>query len=78
VEVGIFLKSDRTIAQFRPQVRSAQLWIFLPDPREDRRISRVVATGADRYVHLVKLTVPADVDEQVRAWLTESYDANTD
>jgi hypothetical protein len=77
VEIGIFLKSDRTIAQFRPQVRSVQLWVFLPDRREDERISRIVLTGADRYVHLVKLTGPADVDEQVRAWLAESYDANT-
>ena len=78
VDIGIFLKSDRTIAQFRPQVRSVQLWVFLPDPRKDQRISRIVATGVDRYVHLVKLTSPADVDDQVRAWLAESYDANTD
>ena len=78
VDVGVFLKSDRTIAQFRPQVRSAQLWIFLPDRYEDERVSRIVTTGADRYVHLVKLSSPADVDEQVRAWLAESYDANTD
>jgi hypothetical protein len=78
VDIGIFLKSDRTIAQFRPQVRSVQLWVFLPDPREDQRISRIVATGVDRYVHLVRLSGPADVDDQVRAWLAESYDANTD
>ena len=78
VEVGIFLKSDRTVAQFRPQVRSVQLWIFLPDQRDHERVSRIVATGADRYVHLVKLTDPFDVDDQLRAWLTESYDANTD
>ena len=78
VDVGIFLKGDRTVAQFRPQVRSVQLWIFLPDERQDERVSRIVATGADRYVHLVKLTDPGDVDDQLRAWLTESYDANTD
>ncbi len=78
VDVGIFLKSDRTIAQFRPQVRSIQLWIFLPYQHEDERISRIVATGIDRYVHLIKLTGPDDVDDQVRAWLAESYDANTD
>ena len=77
VEVGIFLKSDRTIAQFRPQVRSVQLWIFLPERREDEHVSRIVLTGADRYVHLVKLSSAVDVDDQLRAWLTESYDANT-
>ena len=78
VDIGIFLKSDRTVAQFRPLVRSVQLWFFVPDRREDERISRTVTTGADRYVHLVKLTSPEDVDGQLRAWLTESYDANTD
>jgi hypothetical protein len=78
VDVGIFLKSDRSIAQFRPQARSVQLWIFLPYPLENGRVSRVVATGIDRYVNLVKLTSPAEVDEKLRAWLTESYDANTD
>ena len=78
VDVGIFLKSDRSIAQFRPQVRSVQLWFFLPYRLEDERVSRIEATGVDRYVHLVKLTSPAEVDEKLRAWLTESYDANTD
>jgi hypothetical protein len=77
VDVGVFLKSDRTIAHFRPQVRSVQLWIFLPDRREDERISRIVLTGVDRYVHLIKLTSPNQVDDQVRRWLVESYDANT-
>jgi hypothetical protein len=77
VDVGIFLKSDRSIAQFRPHVRSIQLWIFLPHRLGDERTSRVVLTGVDRYVHLVKLTRPAEVDDQVCAWLTESYDANT-
>ena len=78
VDVGIFLKSDRSIAQFRPQARSVQLWIFLPYRLEHERVSRAVATGADRYVHLFKLTSLLEVDENLRAWLTESYDANTD
>ena len=78
VDIGIFLKSDRTVAQFRPLVRSVQLWIFLPERREDERIGRTVTTGADRYVHLIKLTSPEDVDDKLQAWLTESYDANTD
>ena len=78
VDVGIFLKSDRSIAQFRPQVRSVQLWIFLPYQLEDERVSRVVATGADRFVHLIKLITAEDVDDRVRAWLAESYDFNTD
>ena len=78
VDVGIFLKSDRKIAEFRPRVRSVQLWLFLPDRRDDPRITRSAATGADRFVHLIKLTAPEQVDAQVQEWLAESFDLNTD
>ena len=78
VNVGVFLKSDRTIGQFRPMVRSVQLWLFLPDRREDPRVSRIETTGVGRFVHLIKLTSPEEVDEQVRGWLAEAYDLNTD
>ena len=78
VSVGVFLKSDRTLGQFRPKVRSAQLWLFLRDRREDPRISRIESTGADRFVHMIKLTRPEEVDDQVRSWLVEAYDLNTD
>ena len=78
VNVGIFLKSDRKIAEFRPLVRSVQLWLFLPERREDPRISRSMPTGVDRIVHLIKLTAPDQVDAQVQEWLAESFDFNTD
>jgi hypothetical protein len=29
-------------------------------------------------VHLIKLTSAADIDAELRSWLTESYDLNTD
>jgi hypothetical protein len=78
VDVGIFLKSDRKIAEFRPLVRSAQFYLFLPDARDNARVLRHVRTGADRFVHLIKLTSAADIDAELRSWLTESYDLNTD
>jgi hypothetical protein len=78
VDVGIFLKSDRKIAEFRPRVRSAQLYLFLPAARESPPVQRSIRTGADRIVHLIKLTSAADIDAELRRWLTESYDMNTD
>ena len=78
VNVGVFLKSDRKLAQFRPKVRSAELWLFLPEAIDDPRISRSMRTGVDRAVSLVKLTAAGEVDDQVRAWLTTAYDLNTD
>jgi hypothetical protein len=78
VNVGIFLKSDRKIAEFRPRVRSAQLSIYLPYELDAPRIARKLSTAADRIVHLINLTSADQVDEQLREWLTEAYDFNTD
>ena len=78
VNVGIFLKSDRKIAEFRPRVRSVLLSLYLPYQLSDPRIDRTLLTAADRVVHMIKLTSPAQVDDQLREWLTEAYDFNTD
>jgi len=78
VNVGVFLKSDRPIAQFRPRVRSVQLALFLPERIEDPRIARWMSTGAHRIVHIINLTGAEQVDDQLGRWLEESYDFNTD
>jgi Domain of unknown function (DUF5655) len=78
VSVGIFLKSDRKIAEFRPRVRSLLLSLYLPYELNDPRIDRVLPAAADRVVHMIKLTSPTQVDDQLREWLTEAYGFNTD
>jgi len=35
VNVGVFLKSDRKIAEVRPRVRSVQLLLYLPERVDD-------------------------------------------
>ena len=78
VNVGIFLKSDRKIAEFRPRVRSVSLSLYLPYELRDARIARVLPAGADRVVHMINLISVDQVDDQLREWLTEAYDFNTD
>ena len=39
---------------------------------------RIDTTAPDRHFHAIKLTSPDEVDEQVRSWLAEAYDLNTD
>ena len=78
VDVGVFLKSDRKLAEFRPRVRSVLLHVALPTPRDDPRVMRIYTTAPDRHFHAIKLTSPADVDDQMRTWLAEAYDLNTD
>jgi hypothetical protein len=78
VGVGVFLKSDRKLAEVRPKARSLNLWLFLPRPVEHPRIARRLPVSGDRTMHVLKLLDPADVDDQVCAWLGESFDAATD
>lgn len=78
VGVGVFLKSDRKLGEVRPKARSLQLWLFLPRPVEHPRITRRLPVAGDRTMHVIKLLDPDEVDEQVCAWLTESFDAATD
>jgi hypothetical protein len=78
VDVGIFVKSDRKLAEFRPRVRSARLSLFLPDRLEDSRVAHVLPVAADRFVVGFNLTTAAEVDDQVRRWIDEAYDFNTD
>jgi Domain of unknown function (DUF5655) len=78
VNVGVFLKSDRKIAEVRPRVRSVQLLLYLPERVDDPQIARVLATGSDRILHVINLTSPEQVDDQLGQWLELSYDFNTD
>jgi Domain of unknown function (DUF5655) len=78
VNVGIFLKSDRKIAEFRPRVRSVQLGLYLPYELSDDRIARALPAAADRVIHLINLTRANQVDDQLRDWLAEAYDFNSD
>ena len=78
VKVGVFLKHRSTFAEVRPKARSLNLYLFLPRPIDDDRVTRRIRVSAERTVHVFKLTGVGEVDDQLRAWLTEAYDAAGD
>lgn len=73
VRVGVFVKSDRTLAELRPKARWLSLEIALPRRLDDPRVTRVIPASGDRTINVVRLRSADDVDERVRAWLTEAY-----
>ena len=73
VGVGVFLKRDRKLAEVRPRSRDVLLGLYLPRPVPDRRFSKVLGPSGPRVVHLLPLRDAAEVDEQVRGWLTEAF-----
>jgi hypothetical protein len=53
------------------------LSFFLPYELTDSRIARALPVAAGRIAHMINITSADQVDDQLREWLTESYDFNT-
>jgi hypothetical protein len=75
VSVGIFLKRSTTFAQLRPMTRWEALYFALPRKLSHPRLARKVYSSPARHHHVVNLHSPDDVDDVVRGWLAEAYEA---
>ncbi len=73
VSVGIFLKRAQTFAQLRPKDHWVALSFSLRRPVRHDRIVRKVAEYHGRYHHVANLRTADDLDDRLRAWLTEAY-----
>lgn len=73
VGVGIFFKVRRTFVELRPKSKWMSLSFGLNRRVEHARIARTTRTNSARTYHGVNIVAPEDIDEQVLAWLTESY-----
>jgi hypothetical protein len=73
VSVGIFIKKSGGFIELRPMTK----WVALSFPLGRRvvhpRIARKPLESGRRFFHVVNLREPDEVDDQVRAWLAESY-----
>jgi hypothetical protein len=73
VSVGIFIKRARGFAELRPKVKWVALSFVLSRSVDHERIARRMPGSGSRTYHVVNLYGPEDVDDDVAAWLTESY-----
>ena len=73
VSVGIFFKRLRTFAELRPKRDRVVLSILLSRRLQHPKIARSYQGSGSRNAYFVNLYTPADVDEDVRGWLTEAY-----
>jgi len=71
----LMLKRSRKFAALTARRRWVRMWFILPYPIDDDRIqSRSRDNDHSGVAHFVQLRGPDDVDDTVRAWLTESYE----
>jgi Domain of unknown function (DUF5655) len=78
VSVGIFLKRGSRFAQLRPMRSWVALSFSLPRVVRHPQITRKPIPHGGRWYHVVNVRSPADLDDDVRSWLTEAYLAAPD
>lgn len=72
VSVGVLVKRERTFVEVRGRQKWLNLSFMLDHPIDHARVTRVIHASG-HYFHLTRLTSPEEVDDTLRAWLTESY-----
>jgi hypothetical protein len=73
VSVGIFFKRTRTFAELRPMRSRVRLSVLLSRRFKHPRIVKAYHGTGLRSAYFVDLHEAADVDDEVRDWLTEAY-----
>ena len=75
VSVGVFVKRDGvTVFQLRPMTKWVALGLFMPRAVVDRRVSRKPISSGRVVYTVVNLRGPAEVDDLVKGWITESWE----
>ena len=78
VSVGLLFKRVRTFAELRPKRDRLELAWLLSRPLEHPRIVKRIRLSSQRAAYFVALRAAAEVDEEVRDWLTEAYLASAE
>lgn len=74
VQVGIFFKTTRRIITLRTMTRWIACGFVLGERSSSPRIARkIVDAGGGRWYHVVNLRSADEVDDQLKAWLTQTY-----
>jgi hypothetical protein len=78
VGVGILFKHGPTFVELRPRRVGMSLSMVLPRRLDHPRVSRRIPMTGSRASNTVPVRSAADIDEQVRRWLTEAYVLTTE
>ena len=73
LNVGILLKNGPMFAELRPKTKWTALGFSLGRKLESNRLSRKVVDYGKKYFHVINVTEPEQIDDQVMEWLIEAY-----
>ncbi len=73
LNIGILLKNGPMFAELRPKTKWTALGFSLGRRLESGRLSRKVSSFGKKHFHVINMTEPTEIDDQVTDWLLEAY-----
>lgn len=73
IGIGILLKNGPMFAELRAKTKWTALGFHLSRKVESNRFSRKVVDYGKKYFHVINVTDPEQIDDQVIEWLIEAY-----
>lgn len=76
VKSAVMIKRSHTFAEVQSKRLGAIVAFIVPRLIADPRITRTLAITPTRTAHVVSITDPNELDEQLRDWVVEAYEAS--
>lgn len=73
LNVGILLKNGPMFAELRPKTKWTALGFSLGRRLETNRLSRKIPDYGKKHFHVINVTDPDQIDDQILEWLHEAY-----
>ena len=73
LNVGILLKNGPMFAELRPKTKWTAVGLSLGRKIESDRWSRKISSFGKKHFHVINVTDPEEIDEEVHEWLLEGY-----
>ncbi len=71
--IGILFKNGPMLCELRAKKKWTALGFFLRRRLTSNKLSRKVADYQGKFFHVINVDDPADIDDEILAWLTEAY-----
>lgn len=73
LNIGILLKNGAMFAELRPKTKWTALGFSLGRRLESGRLSRKVSSFGKKHFHVINMTDPNEIDDEIVEWLLEAY-----
>jgi hypothetical protein len=77
VKGSISIAARSVFCTVRILMKSIKVELLLPRKLENPRIEKVVPVSSVRFLHMMTIMKPDDVDEELTGWLQEAMAANS-